>query len=257
MISIFEDRPFQAESGATRDAYMQRLQEIAGYHQFSVSASNGTDAAASMEAGLGAPAPSLGRETAGPDHAEEEIALSPEPNPAGAAMTTPDGETPVAAAPGAPAGDENPPADGIQRLTERIAPMLAEALAGAMRELHQYTAGDRQRMDASLAAVNDIGQQLRSAAAELSLLRQQMERIEGRLNAQEAERQQVAERLSKFEDGQKSLERRLEIQAGAIRALHVTASDRGDRREEFRATLRRLEEILGAFTLPSKLPDGL
>jgi hypothetical protein len=239
------------------------LQEIAGYHPFAVSASNGTDAAVSdpvvtsREAALDATAPSMERETAGSDHEEEDLALAPESNPAGAGTTSPEGEVPVAPAPGAPAGDEHPPADDIQRLTERIAPMLAEALAGAMRELYQHTAGDRQRMDVSLAAVNDIGQQLRSISAEWSLLRQQMERMEGRLNAQEADRQQVAERLSKFEDGQKSLERRLEIQAGGIRALHVTASERGDRREEFRATLRRLEEILGAFSLPAKLPDGL
>lgn len=135
----------------------------------------------------------------------------------------------------------------LARIAEGIAP-LRESLAALLPQV------------ASLAEVQPL-LQTRLAALETALGAQAEGQAQSVADLAASLRAETASQLSgagaQIQQAQEELQRRLDSQAEAIRALHSVAQSRVARREDLQAAVQKLEEIAGALDQINPLPKEL
>ena len=107
--------------------------------------------------------------------------------------------------------------------------------------------------------IADQGEQGRqwqqSLQAHLDAVNERAENLGRRLRAEAAS--QISGACIELQQGQEELQKRLDAQAEAIRALHSVAQNRVARREDLQAAVQKLEEIAGALDQVNPLPKEL
>ena len=107
-----------------------------------------------------------------------------------------------------------------------------------------------------IADLEEQGRQLlRSLQTQQDALNERVQELGGSLRAEAAS--QLSGACTELQQGQEELQKRLNAQAEAIRALHSVAQDRVARREDLQAAVQKLEEIAGALDQIKPLPKEL
>jgi len=137
----------------------------------------------------------------------------------------------------APAGaDEEPVAfevGELRNVAERVTETLVQVLSSAVKEAQQRTAEDLRRLEATVASLAGVTEEIPSLRSELGTLRQQtdslveaerqlsfrMARMEARLNGLDAVSREDFRRVT---EGQEQIRQALETQASAAAALDQT-----------------------------------
>ncbi len=131
--------------------------------------------------------------------------------------------------------------------------------AGQLRNLSAVQEDVCRKLDDQLKIIADLGEQdrqwQRSLQAQQDSLNERVENLGGSLRAEAAS--QLSGACTGLQQGQEDLQKRLNAQAEAIRALHSVAQDRGARREDLQAAVQKLEEIAGALDQVNPLPNDL
>jgi methyl-accepting chemotaxis protein len=68
---------------------------------------------------------------------------------------------------------------------------------------------------------------------------------------------ETREESGKLQQAQQALQKRLDVQADAIRLVHSDAEERTDRVKEFRAALEKAREVFASLPSGRPLPEGL
>lgn len=180
-------------------------------------------------------------------------------------------------------------AGGQEEAVGAITSNLLTILQSLRQDLESKTAGQLAGVEASLAAVSGVVEQipalksdlegLRAESAErghnLSALAEQIAELRQQVSQQEQAAQaradslaaalesqreaggQIMARLDESQGRHDASRLRLDAQAEVIRALHAAAQDQINRREELKAAVQRLEQIAGGLDQVKPLPEGL
>lgn len=131
--------------------------------------------------------------------------------------------------------------------------------AGQLRSLSALQEDVCRKLEDQAKMIADLGEQGRqvqqSLEAQRDALNERVENLGGSLRAEAAS--QLGGACAQLQKGQEELQKRLDAQAEAIRALHSVAQDRVARREDLQAAVQKLEEIAGALDQVQPLPPEL
>lgn len=131
--------------------------------------------------------------------------------------------------------------------------------AGQLRSLSAIQEDVYRKLDDQAKTIADLGEQGRqwqqSLQAHLDAVNERAENLGRRLRAEAAS--QISGACTELQQGQEELQKRLDTQAEAIRALHSVAQNRVARREDLQAAVQKLEEIAGALDQVNPLPKEL
>jgi len=131
--------------------------------------------------------------------------------------------------------------------------------AGQLRSLSALHEDVCRKLDDQLKIIADLGEQDRqwqqSLQAQQDALNERLENLGGSLRAEAAS--QLSGACTELQQGQEEVQKRLNAQAEAIRALHSVAQDRVARREDLQAAVQKLEEIAGALDQVNPLPKEI
>jgi hypothetical protein len=154
--------------------------------------------------------------------------------------------------------------DEFQKLAGQIAGQLAGAITVAVKQLHGVTAHDHEELEASLAAVSAVTNEMQALSKDLSTVRQQSESMLQADRTLSLKLATVDARLRDYEDNRQltskklqSIEKRLDSQAAAIRSLHAGIREWAGRQEELRATLQKLVGASSSPPVEIQLPEEL
>lgn len=119
--------------------------------------------------------------------------------------------------------EEAPHPSEFQRVAEQFTRSFLDCLTQAVQEIYTLVAEDRGRLEA-----------LHRELLELS------QRVDSLLNGH-----------------QEQIEKRLELQAGVIRALHSSLQTREERLDRILSSFQALQNVSGRVSAPTSLPENL
>jgi len=155
--------------------------------------------------------------------------------------------TPQAEEPGpAPVEPERPaevPNDELRAVMKGLAQGLVEAWSGAVGQMQTILDADHTKLEAAIADMGQVSEQLRTATYELTALKQRLVALEGDV---------IGLRQSGL-----SLAARLDAQAEALRTLHSASQEREARLRDLATTILRLADSAVSRESGAKLPDSL
>lgn len=159
--------------------------------------------------------------------------------------------------------------DRLEQLTAELtaARRSSETMAQAERSLSlkmaRIEAHLRENDERQQSTKAELERSLASQAAMISALEERVRQIGQRLDAI-SDFSRINDHLKKLDESaqaqsesDRTIQHRLGVQAEAIRELHASIKDLGERREEFRTTVNRLQEMLGGARPPESLPENL
>lgn len=239
MLSIMDLHPPELQS--EKKASLARLQKVLSTPRYE-SAEEPTSAEGARER-------QLMHETAGSADVGWEAPVSPPLSPAPVAPA-------VVAAECRGAGSPE-----FQHFAEQFAVSILENVTRVMRDAHALLTQDRRRVE---AALDDLTRSLWDAET----VRSEVLRLSERLESLEQGRKQLADKLghaedslsvsssalSAFQSGHLQVERRLALQAGAIRTLHSAIGSREDLLDRILSTLQALQTPAGEAAGSQSLP---
>jgi hypothetical protein len=132
-------------------------------------------------------------------------------------------ETPPVAAALRDEWEEGPNPGKFQRSAEQFTRSFVDCLRQAVQEIHTLVAEDRGRLEALHLEVLELSQ-----------------KVDSLRNGQ-----------------QEQVEKRLELQAGAIRTLHSSLQAREERLDRILSSFQALQTVSGVGSAPRKLPENL
>lgn len=132
-------------------------------------------------------------------------------------------ETPLVAAALREAREEAPNPSEFQRSAEQFTRSFVDGLTQALQGIYTLVAEDRGRLEALHREVLELSRKFDSLS-----------------NGQ-----------------QEQIEKRLELQAGAIRALHSSLMGREERLDRILSSFQALRSLSGGTSAPGNLPDNL
>ena len=186
--------------------------------------------------------PALQHPQPGGDAAGEPVRVAVSPESAAVPKVTPIDRAPEKAAPVEspvtvePREQEVAMSGEMRKFAEDFTRSFLGAVAGTFQEMHGLLAEDRGRI---AAAIEESGGQI-------AALRQQIE-AHSRLLAE------VQSAMQNLYSRQEGLEKRLEVQAGAIRTIHAAVQEREDRFNKLLLTLQPPTAPPNASGLPDNL----
>ena len=119
--------------------------------------------------------------------------------------------------------EEAPNPRQFQRVAEQFTRSFLDCVTQAVQEIYTLMAEDRRRLEALHCEVLELSQ-----------------RVDSLLNGR-----------------QEQIEKRLELQAGAIRTLHSSLQAREERLDKILSSFQALQNVSGRATAPSRLPENL
>lgn len=243
MLSIFEDKTLltsEPEKRPTRD----RLQEVLGGRPVAVAEEPATVEVTS-------------------DDLAPPKAASPVPFPWEPKTTTPRPHAPAAPAAAGPQRSDSASPE-LQQFADQFARTFLESLSWVMKDVQALLSEDRKRLAAAL-------DELRMNSRDAEAVRGEMDSLRLKVGALENGRQQLTSRLDQveqnlsrssgalhaFEETRPQIEKRLDLQAGAIRSLHDAVQSRDERLGQLLSTFQAMQTAAAGAVAPKALSNEL
>jgi len=179
---------------------------------------------------------------AGGDGAAEPVRVAVSSEPAAVPKVTPIDRAPEKTMPvespatAEPQEQEMPMSGEIQKFAEDFTRNFLGAVAGTFQEMHGLVAEDRGRI---ATAIEEFGGQVAALREQLEAHAQLLADIQSVLHG--------------LHSRQEAVEKRLEVQAGAIRTIHAAVHEREDRFNRLLLTLQPAAAPANAHGLPENL----
>ena len=191
-------------------------------------------------------------------HADGPVRLPWEPSAA-----PPRPSTPVAPAAAHPERSETCSPE-LQQFAEQFARSFLGSLSGVFKDVQALLTEDRSRLSAVLDELRGNSRDSEAQRSEIVSLRQKVESLEegrqqlaNRLRQAEENLSRFAGAMQTYQETRLQIEKRLELQAGAIRTLNDAVRSRDERLNNLVSTLQAIETAAGEATVPRTLADDL
>ena len=152
----------------------------------------------------------------------------------------------------------------LQEFAAQFPRSFREVLVTTVKDIQAPIAEERRKMETAFDGftrmtreVEGLRAELSSACQKVDLLAKATQELSQRLGKAEDAVTIATAAAHAIQDGQQTLERRLELQAGVIRTMHNAVQSREEKLDKILSTFQALHNVGGERNSSSSLPENL